>query len=281
MWGGVFDFLFKYKHWLVFILLEAVSLIGLFSTNGYQKSVYFTTANSIVGYAYSTISSITSYLNLVSVNRDLEAENEKLRIENVTLKTRLQLVNVDTLAMGVQSEDYNVVVAQVINFTLHKRANLMTINKGSADGIKPEMGVVCSQGVVGVVYLTSEHYAIVMPLLNVNCRISCYLNKSEYFGTLEWERGDSRSTYATGFPRHTKIQEGELIETNGYSDIFPPGIPIGKVSSIGDSEDGMSYRLKVSLFTNFEKLRDVSVITNYIHRERRELEQSVENKEEI
>lgn len=281
MWGGVFDFLFKYKHWLVFMLLETVSLIGLFSTNGYQKSVYFTTANSVVGYAYSTISSITSYLNLVSVNRDLEAENEKLRIENVNLKTQLQLANVDTLTMNVKSENYNVVVAQVINFTLHKKANLMTINKGSADGIKPEMGVVCSQGVVGVVYLTSEHYAIVMPLLNVNCRISCCLNESEYFGTLEWERGDPRSTYATGFPRHTKIQEGELIETNGYSDIFPPGIPIGEVSSIGDSEDGMSYRLKVSLFTNFETLRDVSVITNYVHAERRELEQSVESKEEI
>ena len=79
MWGGVFDFLFKYKHWLVFFMLEAFSLIGLFSTGGYQKSVYFTTANSVVGYAYSTISSITSYLNLVSENRDLEAENEKRR----------------------------------------------------------------------------------------------------------------------------------------------------------------------------------------------------------
>lgn len=281
MWGGVFDFLFKYKHWLVFILLEAVSLIGLFSTNGYQKSVYFTTANSIVGYAYSTISSITSYLNLISVNRGLEVENEKLRIENVNLKKKLRLAIVDTLAMGAYTEEYNVVVAQVINSSLQKRANLMTINKGSADGIKPEMGVVCSQGVVGVVYLTSEHYSVVMPLLNVNCRISCRLNKSEFFGTLEWKRGDTRSTYATGFPRHTKIKKGELIETNGYSDIFPPGIPIGKVSGIADSEDGMSYRLKVELSTNFETLRDVSVITNYIHAERRELEQSVENQEEI
>ena len=281
MWGGVFDFLFKYKHWLVFFMLEAVSLIGLFSTGGYQKSVYFTTANSVVGYAYSTISSITSYLNLVSVNHELETENEKLRSENVTLRQKLQIANADTVSLNSQTEDYNVVVAQVINFTLHKSANLMTINKGAADGLRPEMGVVCSSGVVGVVYLTSEHYSIVLPLLNVNCRISCRLAQSEYFGTLEWERGDTRTTYATGFPRHTKIQIGEILETNGFSDIFPPGLPIGEVSEIGDSEDGMSYRLKVRLLTNFETLRDVSVITNYVHNERRELEESAEKDEEI
>ncbi len=280
MWGGLFDFLFKYKHWLVFILLEAVSLVGLFSTGGYQKSVYFTTANSVVGSAYSTISSITSYLNLVSVNRELETENEKLRIENVNLRSRLRLANTDTMALNSQLNDYNIVVAQVVNFTLHKSANLMTINKGRADGIKPEMGVVCSRGVVGVVYLTSEHYAIVIPLLNVNCRISCSLRSSECFGTLEWKRGNTRSTYATGFPRHSKIRKGEIMETNGYSDIFPPGIPIGKVGCINNSEDGMSYRIRVDLFANFETLRDVGIITDYIHQERRDLEQSVEETEE-
>lgn len=281
MWGGVFDFLFKYKHWLVFFMLEAFSLIGLFSTGGYQKSVYFTTANSVVGYAYTTISSITSYLNLVSVNRELEAENEKLRVENVSLKQKLKIARIDTLSFSSQIEDFKVLPAQVINFTLHKSANLMTIDKGSADGIRPEMGVVCSSGVVGVVYLTSKHYSIVMPLLNVNCRISCRLAQSEYFGTLEWERGNTRSTYATGFPRHTKVRVGEILETNGYSDIFPPGLPIGEVSKIGDSEDAMSYRIKVRLYTNFETLRNVSVITNYIHAERRELEDSVQVNEEI
>ena len=270
------DFILNYKHWFVFLLLEIVSLLGLFRSNGYQNSVYFTTANSIVGYTYSTISSVTSYLHLGTVNRELEAENEKLRMENITLRRRLYKIANDSDGSSELLEQYNIVPAQIVNSTLHKSANLMTIDKGEADGIKPEMGVVCSKGIVGVVYMTSKHYSIIMPLLNVNSKISCRLKDSEYFGTLEWQRGDSRIAYATGFPRHAKVKRGELIETNGYSDIFPPGLPIGKVKKVGDSEDGMSYMLKVELFANFATLRDVSVITNYTHLERRELEEKAE-----
>ena len=271
------DFILNYKHWFVFILLEAVSLLGLFRSGGYQNSVYFTTANGIVGYVYSTVSSVTSYLHLGIVNRELEAENEALRMENIRLRKRIHSETVDTLKTLSQQGNYHTISASVINSTLHKSANLMTIDRGEADGVRPEMGVVCSRGVVGVVYMTSQHYAIVMPLLNVNCKISCRLKDSEYFGTLEWQRGDSRTTYATGFPRHTKVKRGNIIETNGYSDIFPPGLPVGKVEKIDDSEDGMSYRLKVKLFTNFATLRDVSIITDYTHQERRELEQKAEN----
>lgn len=274
------DFLLSYKHWFVFLLLEVTSLIGLFSSNGYQKSVYFTTANSIVGYAYTTISSVTSYFHLASVNRDLEAENEKLRMENVALRSHIHAANADSVKLDGILTDYQVVMAQVVNSTLHKATNLITINKGSADGIEPEMAVVSSRGVVGVVYLTSAHYSIVMPLLNVNCRISCRLKQSDYFGTLEWKRGDSRSTYAVGVPRHAKVKSGDIVETNGYSDIFPPGVPIGKVSNIGDSEDGMSYSLKVNIFTNFETLRDVSIITNYSNPERRSLEDEAQTAEQ-
>lgn len=274
------DFLLNYKHWFLFLLLEVISLIGLFSSNGYQKSVYFTTANSIVGYAYTTISSVTSYFHLASVNQDLEAENEKLRMENIALRNHFHAAKVDSVKLDSISPDYQVVMAQVVNFTLHKATNLITINKGSADGIKPEMGVVSSRGVVGVVYLTSAHYSIVMPLLNTNCRISCRLRQSDYFGTLEWKRGDSRSTYATGVPRHAKVKVGDIVETNGYSDIFPPGVPIGKVSNIGDSEDGMSYSLKVNLFTNFGTLRDVSIITNYSNPERHLLEDEAQTQKQ-
>jgi len=273
---GLIDFILNYKHWLVFILLEVVSLLGLFSSDGYQKSVFFTTANSIVGTTYSAISSVTSYLNLGEVNRELETENEHLRMENLRLKKRLRHHDLDSISYEGMDENYHVVVAQVIKSTLHRSTNLITIDKGEAEGIRPEMGVVSSKGVVGVVYMTSSHYSIVMPLLNVNCKISCRIRATDYFGTLEWERGNSRVTYVTRLPRHAKMSVGDIVETNGYSDIFPPGIPIGKVAAIGDSEDGMSYKLKVNLNTNFATLRDVSIITNYVHQERRELETEVE-----
>jgi rod shape-determining protein MreC len=172
---------------------------------------------------------------------------------------------------------YDVVSAQVVNMTLHKANNLITINKGEADGIRPEMGVVCSRGVVGIVYMTSQHYSIVMPLLNVNSKISCRLRHSEFFGSLVWQRGHADIAYVTSVPRHAPVKTKEIVETNGYSDIFPPGLPIGVVQKIGDSPDGMSYFLRVKLFANFPTLREVSVITNYSAPERRALEEMAED----
>ncbi|MBQ9363539.1 MAG: rod shape-determining protein MreC [Bacteroidaceae bacterium] len=274
---SLIDFLVHYKHWFVFLLLEAVSLLGLFSYDGYQKHVYFTTANGIVGSVYSAVSSVMSYLHLQTVNQELEEDNERMRRQIVVLREKLRIAEADSQRVNGLPIRYSLVSAQVVNATLHRSNNLITINRGSADGIQPEMGVVCSRGVVGVVHLVSPHYAIVMPLLNEHCKISCRLRKTEYFGTLEWQRGRSDVTWVTGIPRHAKVRKNEVVETNGYSDIFPPGIPIGYVMKTGDSADGMFYLLKVGLFTPFQTLREVSVITNYTQPERRELEERADS----
>ena len=272
---NLIDFIQKNLYWLVFLLLEAVSLISLFKYNSYQGSVYFTTANKVVGGAYRLTSDVTSYLNLGKENAYLEQQNEQLRSELIELKKKLRKrqrnstsVNIhDTLFSG-----YKFVGAQVISSTLHRTNNLLTIDKGSKDGIRPEMGVVCSQGVVGIVYLTSRNYSIVIPLLNVSSQISCRMKSSEFFGTMQWQRGDPDISYVNDIPRHAKVKPGEVVETNGYSDIFPEGIPIGKVRKVKDSSDGMSYSLEVELFTDFKTLRNVSIITNYTKPERQALE---------
>lgn len=269
---NLIDFILSTKHWFLFILLEAISLLGLFSFSGYQKNVYFTTANGIVGSTYSAISSVTSYLHLQTVNKELEADNERLRQQVSQLKHKLHKATAEEVkCIGVPTH-YNLVSAQVIGATLHKSNNLITIDKGKADGIRPEMGVVCSRGVVGVVYMCSDHYSIVMPLINVKSKTSCRLRQTEYFGTLSWTRGRSDITYVTGIPLHANVKKGEVLETNGYSDIFPPGIPIGYVMKKSNSDDGMSYRIKVGLFANFQTLREVSVITDYTQPERKVLE---------
>lgn len=273
---ALIDFLIRSKHWLLFLLLEAVSLLFLFSYNGYQKSVFFTTANDVVGSAYNVISGITSYIHLKEENRALETTNEHLRQQVLELRQQLATHTDSTQRLPVLPRRYELVQAQVVNMTLHKANNLMTINRGTADGIRPEMGVICSRGVVGIVYKTSRHYSLVMPLLNVHSKVSCRLRHSEYFGFLVWRRGMANVAYTTSIPRHAKVKEGDVVETNGFSDIFPAGLPIGCVQRISDSTDGMSYMLRVQLFANFATLRDVSVITNYSTPERRLLESQAE-----
>ena len=272
---ALIDLIIKNKHWFVFIGLEVLSLAFLFSYNGYQKSVYFTTANDVVGSTYNVISGITSYLHLQEENQALEQTNEELRRQIIEIQRQIDEHHLNSiLRMPSLPKKYDLVHAQVINGTLHKSNNLLTINKGEADGIRPEMGVVCSQGVVGIVYMTSEHYSIVMPILHVNSKISCRLRNSEYFGSLIWQRGYADIAYVTSIPRHAEVAPKDIVETNGFSDIFPPGLPIGMVHRINDSTDGISYMLRVKLFTNFTTLRNVSVITNYQSAERRQLEET-------
>jgi len=271
---ALFDLLIQSKHWFLFLLLEVFSLIFLFSYNGYQKSVYFTTANDVVGTTYNVISGITSYLHLQEENNQLEATNERLRKQVLAMRQQLVQLQQDSIKrLPDLPQEYDIIPAQVVNMTLHKANNFITINKGEADGIRPEMGVICSQGVVGIVYMTSRHYSIVMPLLHVNSKVSCRLRNSEYFGSLIWKRGYANIAYVTSIPRHAPVKKADVVETNGFSDIFPAGLPIGRVQGIGDSSDGMSYLLRVKLFADFATLREVSIITNYHSPERRLLEQ--------
>ena len=269
---NLIEFFIRYKYWFVFLLLEACSLIMLFRSNSYQGSVYFTTANTVAGTYYSVISDLTSFFGLKKVNEGLSSDNTRLLLQIQELKDEISKLKTDT----VETQDYGLghklIDAKVVNATLHRNNNLITINKGSADGVHPEMGVICSRGVVGIVSMTSEHYSIIMPLVNTTSSISCRLSKSLYFGTMKWQRGAINISYVTDVPRHAKIKAGETVETNGYSDIFPAGLPIGQVLNFENSADGMAYHLRVKLFTDFSTLRDVSVIADYVNQERKLLE---------
>lgn len=275
--GNLLEFLVRYKYWLVFLMLEAVSLVVMFRFNSYQGSVFLTSANAVSGTYYSAVSGITSYLNLKSVNRQLSSDNVRLQQRINQLENELNVLIADSLPLAGLEASNKLIDAEVVNSTLHRNANLLTINRGTADGVHPEMGVVCSAGVVGIVALASDHYSIVMPLINVNSHISCRLKDSEYFGTMQWEHGDAMISYVTDIPRHANVECGETVETNGFSDIFPAGLPIGEVVDFTSSSDGLDHLLRVKLYVDFSTLRDVSVIADYVNEERKLLEKEAES----
>lgn len=299
---SLIEFLQRYFHWIVFIALEVVSLRVFFLYNSYQGSVYFSTANRVAGSLYALVGAVKAYWGYGAENKALEAENERLRAQLHATQDRLQrvLAAADTVyclqrdtVVSVQLNDserierieqlstpYTVQPAQVIGLTLHRANNLMTIDRGTSDGVQAEMGVVSSTGVVGIVYMASRHYAVVMPLLNTNAHISCRLRGAGYFGTMVWLHGDATRCYVRGIPRHAQVKAGDVVETNGYSDIFPAGVPVGTVETVRDASDGMTYELTVLLATDFTTLRNVSVLTDYTSSERRELERQVDAGEE-
>ena len=160
---------------------------------------------------------------------------------------------------------------------MNRHNNYLTINKGELDGVKPEMGVVCGTGIVGIVYLTSPHYAIVMPLLNSKSNISCCLRGTDYFGYLRWDGRHPLYASLGDIPRHARLKEGMTVETSGFSAVFPAGLFVGKVTKVENSEDGLSYKLQVNLSTDFARLRDVCVLTTPNRVEIDSLQQKIES----
>lgn len=280
---ALLDFLSKYHHWFLLLLLEGLSLVLLFQFNHYHQSVWVTTANGVVGRIYEWESSFLNYVTLGKVNSELMRRNLILEYNNEQLTRQLEILRHDsTLAERLQAERLTGVKfmpARVITNSVLRRNNFLTINKGAADGVKPEMGVTCGTGIVGIVYMTSAHYSIVQPLLNSQSCISCRLRGSKYFGYLRWDGGNPQYAALYDIPRHARssFKVGDEVETSGFSSVFPAGIFVGRISAIEDSEDGLSYKLKIHLGTDFARLQDVCVIQQQFYDELHELEQRADS----
>jgi rod shape-determining protein MreC len=276
---NLLDFLTKYHHWFVFILLEVASGVLLFQYNSYHGSVWSSSANAMVGKVNQWESNIFAYFHLSRVNEELSQRNFYLERQVTQLRRLYGDVTKDTTNLerkGLEFlSQYEVIPAKVVDNTVHKSENLMTIDKGRKDGVEVDMGVACGNGVVGVVYLVGDHYSVVIPALNASSsRISCCIRGRGYFGYLHWYGGDPSVAYVEDVPRHAKFKLGEYVETSGFSSIFPSGVLVGKIEQAYNSRDGLSYKLKVRLSTDFSCVRDVCVISDKSIAERAALMQA-------
>ena len=263
---NLLDFLARHNHWILFVLLEVVSFVLLFKYNSYQGSVWFSSANAVAGKVYDASSAVDQYFSLVDVNRKLTERNVYLERELARLTDTATVAAKDSTYMqrmqaGVLRK-YKSVPARVVSNSLDKLNNFITIDKGTADGVGKDMGVACGLGVVGIVYLTAEHYSVVIPVLNSKSNISCSIRGRGYFGYLHWYGDRPDEAYLDDVPRHARFRIGDIVVTSGYSSVFPPGMLVGKIMRVYNSANGMSYRLRVKLSTDFGNLRDVCVIND-------------------
>ncbi|WP_270768130.1 rod shape-determining protein MreC [Segatella buccae] len=272
---NLIEFLAKYNHWFLFILLEVASFVLLFQYNSYQGSVYFSTANVVAGKVYEWNSAVETFFSLTKVNQELTHRNVYLEHQVKQLSDELVAATKDSLSLKrVQLSmlsNYRLMPAKVVDNSVDRRDNLLTIDKGEADGVRKDMGVVCGTGVVGIVYLVSRHYSVVIPVLSSQSNISCAIQGRGYFGYLHWPGGVSDRAFVDDIPRHAHFKLYDDVVTSGYSSVFPPGVHVGKILHVYNSRDGLSYRLEVKLSTDFGNLRDVCVIDDATMKERIEL----------
>lgn len=272
---NLLEFLAKYNHWFVFLILEVVSMVLLFQYNSYQGSAWFSSANAVTGKLYEWDANVETFFSLTKVNQELTQRNAYLEQEVQKLSDSLVSVTKDSSIYHRDQfallRNYRLIPAKVVANSVDKPGNLMTIDKGSADGIHKDMGVISGTGVVGIVYLVAEHYAIVIPVLNTMSNISCMIQNRGYFGYLRWKGGVSDLAYLEEVPRHAHFKLGDYVVTSGYSAVFPPGVRVGRILHVFNSADGLSYRVQLRLSTDFARLRDVCVIDDAAMKERLEI----------
>lgn len=245
--------------------------------NNYQNAKMFTTCNSMAGNLFAAMTDVSSYFNLKSENAELLQQNRQLsdRLEILQEQLALYTDSATIKSLPQKSEGFYYNCATVVNNSVNAVNNYITIDKGTADGVHEEMGVFGKEGIVGVIYASSEHYSVVIPLLNSKSNISCRVKGNDNFCTLQWGGNDIHHSYLVDLPRYTLFEVGDTVVTSGFSSIFPGDIPVGTIEKTEDSADGMFAQARVKLFTNFTTLRNVYIVGNEGQREQKELEKSI------
>ncbi|MCB0457263.1 MAG: rod shape-determining protein MreC [Flavobacteriaceae bacterium] len=270
-------FILRNKNFLLFFVLFLISVFLTINSHSYHKNQYVNSANFISGGIYSVKSSITDYF-------DLKNQNEKLAEENRLL--HLQLQNIEFSSNGSESNNLvkdsmvSLITGKVINNSYSKTKNQLTINKGSINGVKIDMGVISPEGLVGIVSHTSKNFASVQSILNSNSQVAAKFKKSNHFGSLVWDGKEYNVVQLKEIPRVAHVALGDTIVTDGRSTIFPEGILIGTVKDFEIEEVGDYYNINIDLFADMTSLKHVYLVARNDAQEIKQLEKEANNVEQ-
>lgn len=265
-------FLLRFKSLLLFLILEAVAVVLMVNTNSYHHYVFFSSANVVTGNLGGFVGGISDYFGLRGANEELLRQNMVLMEQVRDLQTRNNMLeqaisqdSLPVLPLAVDTtlspdRNFRFIEAKILNLTVNRRLNYITLNKGARDGVSDNMGVICSDGVVGTVAMVSEKFSLVLPVINLQSKTSCRLDSCEYLGSLVWDGQDPLYAGLEEIPRHAEVKVGDKVCTSGFSDIFPIGIPVGTVSEAEVTDADNFYSIKVRLSADFQRLTGVYVV---------------------
>lgn len=254
-------FIAKYKHVIVFVLLEVVAILLIVQNSVYQSSHIIRWGNAVAGVWHKGASGITGYFRLRAENEHLAAENAMLRAQlassYISYTDSVFMVN-DT----VYKQRYSYTDAQVIKNSYNKAKNYMMINKGYAQGVKMDMAVISPQGIVGIVVGCTRNFSTVMPVLHADSRSSVKLKRTNSTGSLMWEGGDFRYATVTDIPTTYQLHKNDTVVTSGLANDFPEGIAVGYIDEFESYQGSGFYKIRIRLATDFNTLNHVYIVDN-------------------
>ncbi len=257
----LFVLIYRYRAFLIFVFLEAISVWLITSNNSYQGALFFNSANAFTGRVNQISADVSSYFQLTRANLQLAEENAFLRKElaRITMQQKRSLVSDSVI---LDSSRYLFNPAEVINKSVNRTLNFMTIDKGTKDGVSKDMGVIGQKGVVGQVKDVSTNFATVYTLIHTGLLTSVYHKASGTFASTQWDGTDPLETKLLYLPRHVKIDVGDSILTSGFNSIFPPELLVGTISSINLPENAAFYDISIKLAADYSNLKHVYFIQN-------------------
>ncbi|HEY4619012.1 MAG TPA: rod shape-determining protein MreC [Flavobacterium sp.] len=270
----IFNFIFKNSSRLLFLLLLCISFLLTIQSHSYHRSKIISSANFVSGGVYEKINNVSEYLNLRTENDALALENARLKSMLFKTKDSAAIKNFENLK-GQLPED--VVVSKVIHNSYNVHENFLTLNSGSLQGIKSDMGVVNNLGLVGIVDNTSPNYSTVISILNVRSQINAKIKKSNHFGSLVWNGKSTGFAQLIDVPRLASVRKGDTIVTGGQSVIFPENINIGTIEKIYIDNKTNYYTLDIKLFNDMTNLGHVYIIKSKDRDELNNLEKTTKN----
>ncbi|MCF8285058.1 MAG: rod shape-determining protein MreC [Sphingobacteriales bacterium] len=264
-------FFLRYYAFFLFLILEAFAIVLMINNNSYHSASYFNSANNISADVFAYVSNAKSFVNLQTVNDSLSKENARLL--NLLLSSPYSNgVKKITKSDSSTLRRYSYIEAKVMNNSVHNRNNYLTLDRGSLQGVKPKMGVICGNGIVGTVKDVNEHFCTVISFLHKDSRISARLSATKDFGSLVWDGENPRFASLKDIPTHVKVKLGDSVTTTGYSQKFPENIFVGRVVRCELKSGDNFYNIEVALSTHFSTLRYVYIVEDNFAKELADLE---------
>lgn len=264
-------FIVKQHVILLFLILQIVCISLIVSFNEPQKSHFISSSNAVFARVFSVNQEISQYFNLALINEQLAEENTRLLKNQSFSKIDKSLIT-QTVEDTIADVQYEYLLARVVNNSIHRTHNYLTLNKGRRQGIESNMAVISSSGIVGIVTNVSENFSTVMSVLHAQYKVSAKFKNTNYFGSISWNGRDYKIASLSEIPFHVKFNIGDTLLTNEFSNIYPPNIMIGTIKSYNKTDYENFYSIQVALSTEFKNLEFVYVVRNLYKKEREFLE---------
>jgi len=265
------NFIFEYRAFFTFLLLELSCAWLVVENNQYQSTKYFNSSNQIAANIIGFSQGVREYFSLRTINEELAAENANLRTQ---LERKNQLgehviQNLDTARIN----QYEYVSAKVVGNSTSLYKNFITIDKGAVDGVVSGMAAISNMGAVGKVKSVSDHYSVLISLLNVDEQVSSVIKKTNQLGSVRWDGVNMRYSNLLFIPRHATPVIGDSVITSGYNAVFPDGILVGIISEATLKEEAPFWDIRLELSQDFGRLSFVEIIKSRLKNEQDSLRQ--------